>query len=131
MNFALATGTGTAPVEGIVREVRSPQVVRILCALGFAVQGTTPIRIVLSRGAGRKLIFVPRHGPISDRELRSILADAAVADEDFERMRSQAPPERRPHLELEAPTVGVGALVEMGGRLERMVAALWPSRAVR
>jgi hypothetical protein len=68
-----------------VHALRGPECVRVLCALGYAVYGSTPIRVGLSRGPRK--VFVPRHGPLSDEELCAILALAGVDETEFELVR--------------------------------------------
>ena len=72
-----------------MRELRAHECLRILTSAGWAVRGVTPIRFVLSRG-DKKLVFVPRHGPISGDELRGILTAADVEETDFELMRCES-----------------------------------------
>jgi hypothetical protein len=65
-----------------VRPVRSSECVDVLLQFGFAIEGYTPIRVVLKR-AGRRL-FVPRHGTLSEDELRAIEHGAGFDRVDFE-----------------------------------------------
>ncbi len=65
------------------RKLRGEDCVRALRALGFRLEGMTPIRVVLRRD--RVWAYVPRHGRISDAEVAQILATASVDAEDFER----------------------------------------------
>jgi hypothetical protein len=70
-----------------VHALRGPECVRVLCAFGYAVYGSTPIRVGLSRGPRK--VFVPRHGPLSDEELRAILGLAGVDEAEFARARDE------------------------------------------
>jgi hypothetical protein len=65
------------------RKLKCEDCVRALRALGFTLEGMTPIRVVMKRD--RAWAYVPRHGRISGGELEAILSAARVDAEDFEK----------------------------------------------
>jgi hypothetical protein len=105
-----------------MREVRALECVQVLTAAGYTVRGVTPIRFVLC-GRDRKLVFVPRHGPISRDELRAILAAASLDEADFDRLRCER--DSRPSgFESLAPNDGLSHTAGLRVRFDHVLNAL-------
>ena len=74
-------------------------------------------------GRDRKLVFVPRHGPISRDELRAILAAASLDEADFDRLRCER--DSRPSgFESLAPNDGLSHTAGLRVRFDHVLNAL-------
>jgi hypothetical protein len=116
---AALSSTNSHLEDKTVRPLRGPECVRVLCSFGFAVYGSTPIRIGLSR-AGRK-VLVPRHGPLSDDELRTILGVAGIEEREFEQACDEHTGRRDSGIRAVATSMSPPARASWWGELRRVL----------
>ena len=102
-----------------MRSLRGLECVRVLCSFGYAVYGSTPIHVGLSR-AGRK-VLVPRHGPLSDDELCAILGVAGIEEGEFERAREEQAGPSDSGIRAVTTSMGLPARASWWAELRRML----------